>query len=132
MSGTVKLPIEDKEFLRILVESAFSNPFEKQSFELAYKIAGGSYPAGEELSRHVFESVKSIIDKVTENERFNWKHFSGEDKELVSPTLCERIKYSCNSMYLRGSSGELWHYFFCFVSYRRLYCVSRMIFNSQG
>lgn len=95
MSDKIKLPIEDKEFLRILVEFAFINPFEKQSFELAHKIAGGSYPAGEELSRHVFESVKSRIDKVTVNGRFNWKHFSGEDKELVRVALLHDSYYRC-------------------------------------
>ncbi len=95
MSKTVRLSSEDKEFLRILVDFAFSNPFEKQSLELAYKIAGGFYPAGEELSRHVFESVKSIIDRVTSNGRFNWKHFSGGDKELVRVALLHDSYYRC-------------------------------------
>lgn len=95
MSEKITLSIEDKEFLRNLVEFAFSNPFEKQSLELAYKIAGGSYPAGEELSRHVFESVKSKIDKVTVNGRFNWKGFSGEDKELVRIALLHDSYYRC-------------------------------------
>ena len=95
MSTKIKLPIEDKEFLRILAEFAFSNPFEKQSFELAHKIAGGSYPAGEELSKHVFESVKSRLEKVTLNGKLNWKHFSGEDKELVRVALLHDAYYRC-------------------------------------
>lgn len=95
MSNCIQLPVEDKEFLRILVEFAFSNPFEKRSLELAYAIAGGSYPAGEELSGHVFEAVKGRLDRVTANGRLNWTHFTGEDKELVRVALLHDSYYRC-------------------------------------
>jgi hypothetical protein len=89
----------DRDYLRILTEYAFRNPFEKDSLELAYRVAGGVYPAGEQLRNRVFETIKKRIRRVTLNGKFAWEHFSGEDRGLVRFALLHDSYYRCFSKF---------------------------------
>jgi hypothetical protein len=49
----------------------------------------------------------------------------------INPTLrSETIKF-CNNNMLSATNLPLWHYFFCFGSYRRLYRLTRPAFDSK-
>lgn len=87
MAAVVKLNQQDRDYFRLLTEFAFRNPFEKKSLGLAYRIAGGEYPTGKELSSQVFEKIRKKIRQATSNGKLNWKDFSGEDRELVRMAL---------------------------------------------
>ena len=65
MERKIALQPADRDYFRILTEFAFRNPFEKESLKLAYKVAGGEYPAGEQLRSQVFETIKKRIRQVT-------------------------------------------------------------------
>ena len=99
MMKKAELQSSEREFFRILSEFAFGNPFEKKSLDLAYKIAGGKYPVGEQLSNKVFEAVRKRIQKATSDGKFNWKHFSGEDLDLVRVALLHDSYYRCFSRF---------------------------------
>lgn len=89
----------DRDYFRILTEFAFRNPFEKESLKLAYKVAGGEYPAGEQLRSQVFETIKKRIRQVTLNGKFTWKQFAGEDRNLVRFALLHDSYYRCFSKF---------------------------------
>jgi len=93
--GKIELQPEDRDYFRILTEFAFRNPFEKESLRLAYRVAGGKYPVGEQLRYQVYETIKKRIRQVTLNEKFTWKHFSGEDRDLVRFALLHDSYYRC-------------------------------------
>jgi DNA-binding NtrC family response regulator len=95
MMGKRELQPEDRDYFRNLTEFAFRNPFEKESLLLAYKVAGGTYPAGEQLRFKVYETIKKRIHEVTANGKFTWKHFSGEDQYLVRHALMHDSYYRC-------------------------------------
>lgn len=94
-----ELPSEERDYSRILAEFAFRNPFEKKSVALAYKVAGGKYPVGPHLSNQIFEAVGKRIERITSNGKTNWKHFSGEDRELVRVALLHDSYYRCFSRF---------------------------------
>lgn len=99
MSKNKALQPGDRDYFRNLTEFAFRNPFEKGSLKLAYQVAGGEYPPGEELRSKVFDSIKKRLDKVTSNGKYTWKHFSGEDQYLVSHALMHDSYYRCFSQF---------------------------------
>ncbi|MGW8193609.1 MAG: sigma-54-dependent transcriptional regulator [Desulforhopalus sp.] len=89
------LQAEDKDFFRDVFELAFRNPFEPESLELEYRIAGGKYPVGEELSTRLFAAVRKRLDKATANGTLNWQHFSGEDRDMIRLGLLHDAYYTC-------------------------------------
>ncbi len=91
----IELHPEDRDYFRNLTEFAFRNPYEKESLLLAYKVAGGTYPAGELLRNKVYHSIKNRIDKITSNGKLTWKQFSGEDQYLVRHALMHDSYYRC-------------------------------------
>ncbi len=95
MTDKIELQPEDRDYFRVLTEFAFRNPYEKEALKLAYKVVGGKYPAGEQLRNRVHETVQVRINKVTFNEQFTWKHFSGEDRFLVRHALMHDSYYRC-------------------------------------
>ena len=99
MERKIALQPGDRDYFRILTEFAFRNPFEKESLELAYKVAGGEYPAGEQLRSQVFETIKKKIGQVTLNGKFTWKQFAGEDRNLVRFALLHDSYYRCFSKF---------------------------------
>ncbi|MGA7278820.1 MAG: sigma 54-interacting transcriptional regulator [Desulfocapsaceae bacterium] len=99
MKKKIALQPGDRDYFRILTEFAFRNPFEKESLELAYRVAGGEYPAGEQLRSQVFETIKKRIRQVTLNGKFTWKQFAGEDRNLVRFALLHDSYYRCFSKF---------------------------------
>ena len=87
MAPIASLQQEEREYFRILTEFAFRNPFEKKSLGLAYQVAGGEYPPGEQLRSQVFGKISQKIEQATAHGRYNWRDFSGEDRDLVRIAL---------------------------------------------
>ena len=63
MMEKIALEPEDRDYFRNLTEFAFRNPYEKESLILAFRVAGGKYPAGEQLRNRVYETIKKRIRK---------------------------------------------------------------------
>ena len=129
MVKKLELQVEDRDFFRILADLAFRNPFEKESLELEYRVAGGKYPVGEKLSSQVFETVKEKITKVTSNGNFNWRHFSGEDRNLIRIALLHDSYYRCFSKFddliLKQIKGDFFDHPVTFASENLLLLRSR-------
>jgi DNA-binding NtrC family response regulator len=99
MTKQIELKTGDREYFRNLTEFAFRNPYEKESLLLAYRVAGGKYPAGDQLRGKVYETIKKRIEKVTAHGQLNWKQFSGEDRYLVRHALMHDSYYRCFSKF---------------------------------
>lgn len=99
MMEKIALEPEDRDYFRNLTEFAFRNPYEKESLILAFRVAGGKYPAGEQLRNRVYETIKKRIRKVTLNGKLTWKHFSGEDRYLIRHALMHESYYRCFSKF---------------------------------
>ena len=99
MMKKLELQAADRDYFRILTEFAFRNPFEKESLRLAYIVAGGKYPVGGQLRHQVYEAIRKRIIKVTLNGKFNWKHFLGEDRDLVRFALLHDSYYRCFTLF---------------------------------
>jgi DNA-binding NtrC family response regulator len=87
MTPIPSLQQEEREYFRRLTEFAFRNPFEKKSLNLAYQVAEGEFPAGEQLRNQVFGKISQKIEQATDREKYNWKDFSGEDRDLIRIAL---------------------------------------------
>ena len=99
MAPIASLQQEDREYLRILTEFAFRNPFEKKSLRLAHQVAGGEYPPGEQLRRQVFGKISQRVEQATDHGRYNWRDFSGEDQDLVRIALLHDSYDRCYSQF---------------------------------
>ena len=99
MMEKIALEPEDRDYFRNLTEFAFRNPYEKESLILAFRVAGGKYPAGEQLRNRVYETIKKRIRKVTLHGKLTWKHFSGEDRYLIRHALMHESYYRCFSKF---------------------------------
>jgi len=111
MTGENELQPGDRDYFRILNEFAFRNPFEKEALMLAHKLAGTSYPAGDQLRAAVYETIKKRLGKVTDNGELTWKHFVGEDRYLVRHAFMHDSYYRCFAKFddfiLRQIRGDL-------------------------
>lgn len=107
----IELEPGDRDYFRNLTEFAFRNPYEKKSLMLAYRVAGGKYPAGDQLRAKVYETIKKRINKVTANGNLSWKDFSGEDRYLLRHALMHDSYYRCFSKFddliLKQIKGDL-------------------------
>ncbi|NNF45822.1 MAG: sigma-54-dependent Fis family transcriptional regulator [Desulfofustis sp.] len=99
MTSILSLKQNEREYFRILTEFAFRNPFEKKSLVLAYRLAEGEFPAGEQLRSQVFGKISQKIAQVTDHGRYNWKDFSGEDRNLVRNALLHDSYDRCYSQF---------------------------------
>ena len=89
----------DRDYFRNLTEFAFRNPYEKESLVLAYRVAGGKYPVGDQLRAKVYETLKKRIRKATAHGKLSWKQFSGEDRYLLGHALMHDSYYRCFSKF---------------------------------
>ena len=87
MAPIASLQQNEREYFRVLTDFAFRNPFEKKSLALAYRVAGGEFPPGEQLRNQVFGKISQKIEQATDYGRYNWRDFSGEDRDLVRIAL---------------------------------------------
>jgi len=95
MATKNKLDAKDRDFFRIVAKSAFGNPFGAESLQLSNTIAGGEYEDDEIRTEKVCARVKQRVEKITGKGKFTWKHFTGEDQELVRVALLYDSYHRC-------------------------------------
>ncbi len=84
MSKTVKLSGEDREFLRLVAEAAFSNPFSDERVETDLKIIGQATCRDSE--ERILKVMKTVADRVARLETQGFgdlRRFEGEDRNIV-------------------------------------------------
>jgi hypothetical protein len=87
---------QDRDFFRLVSRLSFGNPFETDTLDLAYEIAGGQYRAREVLNKHLAERVRQRLTAVVLEDGLSWRAFSGEDKELIRVALLYDTYHNCH------------------------------------
>ncbi len=75
---------------------SFGNPFETDTLDLAYVIAGGQYKNREIRNKHQIASVRQRLDAVVFRGGLSWRDFSGEDKELIRVAILYDVYHNCH------------------------------------
>jgi DNA-binding NtrC family response regulator len=89
------LHTSERDFFRLVSNLAFSNPFETDTFELAYRIAGGRYRSREILNKKLNAAIREKLEESVFRKRISWKDFSGEDRELIRVASLYDTYHNC-------------------------------------
>jgi len=97
MRGSISLKGADKDFFRLVSRLTFSNPFEADTFELAYRIAGERFKSRETLNNKLIAVVRKKLEAAVFNNDISWKDFSGEDRELIRVSSLYEAYHGCSA-----------------------------------
>ena len=89
------LQAADRGFFRLVSRLTFSNPFEADTFELAYKIAGGRFRSKATLNKKLIVAIGERLEENVFSRKNSWKDFSGEDRELIRVASLYDVYHNC-------------------------------------
>lgn len=95
MKNKVFLDEGERDFIRLVSNLTFSNPFEASTFDLAYRIAGGRFRSREILNKKLIAAIRQKLEEIVFRRRLTWKDFSGEDQELIRVASLYDTYHSC-------------------------------------
>lgn len=95
MKNKVFLDEGERDFIRLVSNLTFSNPFEASTFALAYRIAGGRFRSREILNKKLIAAIRQKLEEIVFRRRLTWKDFSGEDQELIRVASLYDTYHSC-------------------------------------
>lgn len=75
----------------------FNNPFEAETLELAYRIAGERPRSRKSLNAKLFTAIREKLEAIVFNNSSSWKDFSGEDSELIRVASLYDAYHSCSA-----------------------------------
>ncbi len=95
MENKIPLDAAERDFFRLVSNLTFSNPFEADTFELAYRIAGGRFRSREILNKKLNAAIREKLEEIVLRKRISWKDFSGEDRELIRVASLYDTYHNC-------------------------------------
>jgi len=84
-----------QDFFRLVSRLTFSNPFEADTFELAYKTVGGRFRSKATLNKKLIAAIEERLEEKIPSKKISWKDFSGEDRELIRVALLYDVYHNC-------------------------------------
>ncbi|MBE0543499.1 MAG: sigma 54-interacting transcriptional regulator [Verrucomicrobia bacterium] len=99
MTTDAKLSFADREFLKVVAETAFCNPFSEQRPELDAKIVGRPVePGSEDHLEEMTRAVSARLQAVEDRGHADLRRYSGADRELMRTVfLFEIFHQFCQS-----------------------------------
>ena len=97
MKREKQLSGKDRDFLRLVSQLVFINPFETERERVAHRIVGRKYKSREILNKHLGSRVRQKLDRVVFEPRRSWRDYQGEDQELVRIALLYDVYHNSHA-----------------------------------
>ena len=88
---------KDRDFLRLVSQLVFINPFETERERVAHRIVGRKYKSREILNKHLGSRIRQKLDRVVFEPRRTWRDYKGEDQELVRIALLYDVYHNSHA-----------------------------------